>query len=162
MYMAYSLPYSLIVSRVIFGIDSQRMNIATQERTICILTSNENATPKSTSISQGYVDFTFTENFWWFYEYNLQEPYRLYISFNVKCPNIYTHAHIPTVVKWALSESAFTSSSLLQYKWSRIISYVVRIVLYSHYDLLNTIDLSPLSGHVAFHVAFWRHCIVTS
>ena len=35
--MAYSLAYNLIVSRVIFGIDSQRMNIATQERPIGIL-----------------------------------------------------------------------------------------------------------------------------
>ena len=32
-----------------------------------ILTSNENATAKCTSISQGYIECTFTEDFWWFY-----------------------------------------------------------------------------------------------
>ena len=37
---------------------------------IChILTSNENATPKFTSISQGYIEYTFTEDFWGFNEY---------------------------------------------------------------------------------------------
>ena len=36
---------------------------------IHILTSNENATPKCTSISERYIEYTFTEDFWWFYEY---------------------------------------------------------------------------------------------
>ena len=43
-----------------------------------ILTSNENATPKCTIISQGYIEDTFTEDFWWFYECKRQTPYSLY------------------------------------------------------------------------------------
>ena len=33
-------------------------------RALYILTSNENATPKCTSISRGYIEYTFTEDFW--------------------------------------------------------------------------------------------------
>ena len=40
-----------------------------------ILTSNGNATPKCTSISQGYIEYTFSEDFWGFYEYERQTPY---------------------------------------------------------------------------------------
>ena len=42
-----------------------------------ILTSNENATPKYTSISKGYIEYTFTEDFWWFREYNTHACYWL-------------------------------------------------------------------------------------
>ena len=45
---------------------------------IHILTSNENATPKCTSISQGYIEYTFTEDVWGFNEYERQTPYWLY------------------------------------------------------------------------------------
>ena len=41
----------------------------------------------------------------------------VFISFNVKCPNVYTHAHFSTVVKWALSESIFAGLAWLQ--WQR-------------------------------------------
>ena len=36
-----------------------------------------------------------------------------FITFNVKCPNFNTHAHIPTVDKWVYSESAFASLAWL-------------------------------------------------
>ena len=35
------------------------------------------------------------------------------ISFNVKCPNVYTHANFPTVVKLAFSESTFAGLAWL-------------------------------------------------
>ena len=34
-------------------------------------------------------------------------------SFDLKCPNVYTHAHIPTFVKYAFSESVFPSPAWL-------------------------------------------------
>ena len=37
------------------------------------------------------------------------------ISFNVKCPNVYTHLHFQTIVKLAFSESIFAGISWLQY-----------------------------------------------
>ena len=39
-----------------------------------------------------------------------------FISFNVKCPNVYTHAHFPTVVKYAFSESTFAGIAWLQFQ----------------------------------------------
>ena len=38
-----------------------------------------------------------------------------FISFHVKCPNVYTHAHLPTVVKKAFSELTFAGKAWLQY-----------------------------------------------
>ena len=62
-----------------------------------ILTSNENATPKCTSISQGYIEYTLTENSG--DSFNTKDKHHSgLISFHVKCPNVYTHAHFPTVV----------------------------------------------------------------
>ena len=67
-----------------------------------ILTSNENATPICTLISEGYIEYT---------KYLLSQriscdfmntKYRHhidFISFNVKGLNVYTHTHIPTVIK---------------------------------------------------------------
>ena len=43
-----------------------------------ILTSNENATSKCTSISLGYIGYTFAEDFWLFYECKRQTQYWLY------------------------------------------------------------------------------------
>ena len=43
-----------------------------------ILTSNENATRKWTSLSRGCIEYTFTEDFLWSYEYKRQTPYELY------------------------------------------------------------------------------------
>ena len=39
-----------------------------------------------------------------------------FISFNVKCRKVYTHAHFPTVVKWAFSESSFAGIAWFQYQ----------------------------------------------
>ena len=64
---------------------------------VYIITSNENATPRCTSISQGYTEYTFTEDFGDFM--NAKDKHHIgFISFNVKCPNVYTHVHSPTVV----------------------------------------------------------------
>ena len=38
-----------------------------------------------------------------------------FITFNVKCPNVHTHAHIPIVAEKAFSESEFASLVWLQY-----------------------------------------------
>ena len=65
-----------------------------------------------------------------------------FISFNVKCQNVSTHAHFPTGVKWAFSESTFAGLARLQYKRKRIIGYLVRIVRCSYFDFLNNIVLS--------------------
>ena len=37
-----------------------------------------------------------------------------FLSFNVKCPNVYAHAHFPTVVDLAFSESTFAGIAWLQ------------------------------------------------
>ena len=39
-----------------------------------------------------------------------------FISFKVKYHNVYTHAHIPSVIKWALPESSFANLAYLQYQ----------------------------------------------
>ena len=39
-----------------------------------------------------------------------------FIRFHVKCPNVYTHANFPTVVKKAFSESTFAGKAWLQYQ----------------------------------------------
>ena len=39
-----------------------------------------------------------------------------FISFKVKYQNVYTHEHIPSVVKWALPESTFANLAWLQYQ----------------------------------------------
>ena len=44
----------------------------------CILTSNENATHKYTSIYQGYIKYIFTEDSWWFHEYKKLTRYWLH------------------------------------------------------------------------------------
>ena len=36
-------------------------------------------------------------------------------SFHVKCPNVRTHAHLQTVVKWTFSESTFDGLAWVQY-----------------------------------------------
>ena len=62
---------------------------------INILPSNENATPKCASLSQGYSEYTLIEDL-----LNTKDRHHIdFISFNVKCPNVYTHAKFPTVVK---------------------------------------------------------------
>ena len=38
--------------------------VLSYERESNILMSNENATPKCTSIFQGYIEYTFIEDFW--------------------------------------------------------------------------------------------------
>ena len=43
-----------------------------------ILTGNKNATPKYTTISQGYIKNSFTDDFCWFSEYKRQAQYCLY------------------------------------------------------------------------------------
>ena len=39
-----------------------------------------------------------------------------FITFKVKYQNVYTHAYIPSVVKWALPESTFANLAWLQYQ----------------------------------------------
>ena len=39
-----------------------------------------------------------------------------FIGYNMKFPNVYTHAHYPTVVKKAFSESTFAGLDWLQYQ----------------------------------------------
>ena len=65
------------------AIASQRMLLFTNICK-CIFASNENATPKRTLISLWYIDYTFTEDFWWFYKHKIQTPYWLY-GIKVKC-----------------------------------------------------------------------------
>ena len=55
----------------------------------------KNATPKCTSISQGYIENlkqTISGD-----SMNTIDRHHIdFISFNMKCPNIYAHAHFPT------------------------------------------------------------------
>ena len=48
------------------------------EEYLHILTSNENATPQCSSISQWCIEYTFTKDLWWFYEHKRQKQYWLY------------------------------------------------------------------------------------
>ena len=63
-----------------------------------ILTSNENATPKCSSIYHGYIIYILSQGIFGDFM-NTKDRHDIgFISFNVKCPNVDTHAHFPTVV----------------------------------------------------------------
>ena len=61
------------------------------------------ATPKGTSISQGYILNLLSHRISGDFINTKDRDHIDSISSNVKCPNVYTHVHIPTVVKADLS-----------------------------------------------------------
>ena len=105
-----------------------------------ILRSNENATPKYTSISYNTIEHTVTEYFYCFKE-NTRQTYIYFISLKVKGLNANIHAHHPPDLKRQCQYQQLESLAWVQNQSSWIIGNVVRFFRCSSFDFLFNLKI---------------------